>query len=102
MNAASLLLDTARRGELHHAIILLTRTPDLLLPTIRSRSQPIYIAGEAETNDELAAEIVGALTRFAENRDIAALLGMASLIAAQDDVSDSIALLGNVLCDAVA
>jgi DNA polymerase-3 subunit delta' len=96
------LLKTLEEPTRDTVFILLTRTPDLLLPTIRSRSQPLYIAGEVETNDALAAEIVGALTRFAENRDTAALLGVASLIAGQDDVSDSIALLGNVLCDAVA
>ena len=96
------LLKTLEEPARDTVFILLTRTPDLLLPTIRSRSQPIYIAGEAETDDELAAQIVAALTRFAEKRDTAALLGVASLIASQDDVSDAIALLGRVLCDAVA
>ena len=96
------LLKTLEEPARDTVFILLTRTPDLLLPTIRSRSQPIYIAGEAEIDEELAAEIVGALTRFAEKRDTAALLGVASLIAGRDDVSDAIALLGRVLCDAVA
>ena len=96
------LLKTLEEPARDTVFILLTRTPDLLLPTIRSRSQPIYIAGEAESDDELAAQIIAALTRFAENRDTAALLGVASLIASHDDVSDAIALLGRVLCDAVA
>ncbi len=96
------LLKTLEEPARDTVFILLTRTPDLLLPTIRSRSQPIYIAGEAENDDELAAQIVAALTRYAETRDSAALLGIASLIASQDDVSDAIALLGRVLCDAVA
>ena len=96
------LLKTLEEPARDTVFILLTRTPDLLLPTIRSRSQPIYIAGEVEPDDELAAQIVAALTRFAEKRDTAALLGVASLIASQDDVSDAIALLGRVLCDAVA
>jgi DNA polymerase III gamma/tau subunit len=96
------LLKTLEEPARDTVFILLTRTPDLLLPTIRSRSQPIYIAGEVEADDELAAQIVAALTRFAEKRDTAALLGVASLIASQDDVSDAIALLGRVLCDAVA
>jgi DNA polymerase-3 subunit delta' len=96
------LLKTLEEPARDTVFILLTRTPDLLLPTIRSRSQPIYLAGEAETDDELAAQIVAALTRFAEKRDTAALLGVASLIASRDDSSDSIALLGRVLCDAVA
>ena len=96
------LLKTLEEPARDTVFILLTRTPDLLLPTIRSRSQPIYIAGEEESDDELAAEIVAALTRFAEKRDTAALLGVASLIAAREDASDAIALLGRVLCDAVA
>src|SRR5712691_13043726 len=58
------LLKTLEEPARDTTFILLTRSPDLLLPTIRSRSQPIYIAGEAETNDELAAQIAGALTRF--------------------------------------
>jgi DNA polymerase III subunit delta' len=96
------LLKTLEEPTRDTVFILLTRSPDLLLPTIRSRSQPIYIAGEAENDDELAAQIVGALTRFAEKRDAAALLGLASLIAGQDAVNDAIATLGRVLCDAVA
>lgn len=96
------LLKTLEEPARDTVFILLTRSPDLLLPTIRSRSQPIYIPGEAETNDELAAEIVAALTRFAEGRDSAALLGLASRIAAEDATSDAIATLGRVLCDAVA
>ena len=42
------------------------------------------------------------LTRFSDDRDTAALLGIASLVASQDEVSDAVALLGQVLCDAVA
>src|SRR2546423_13224267 len=96
------LLKTLEEPTRDTVFILLTRSPDLLLPTIRSRSQPIYIAGQAEVDDELAVMIVAALTRFAEKRDAAALLGVAALIASRDDVNDSIALLGRVLCDAVA
>lgn len=96
------LLKTLEEPARDTVFILLTRSPDLLLPTIRSRSQAIYIGGEAENDDELAAEIVAALTQFAEKRDTAALLGVASLIAGQEEVSDAIATLGRVLCDAVA
>ena len=96
------LLKTLEEPARDTVFILLTRTPDLLLPTIRSRCQQIYIGGEVETDDELAAEIVAALTRFAEKRDTAVLLGVASLIASRDDTSDAIAMLGRVLCDAVA
>jgi len=96
------LLKTLEEPARDTVFILLTRSPDLLLPTIRSRSQPIYIAGEPENDDELAAAIVAALTRFAESGDTAALLGLASHIAAQEAVSDALATLGKVLCDAVA
>ena len=96
------LLKTLEEPARDTVFILLTRSPDLLLPTIRSRSQAIYIGGEAENDDALAAEIVAALTQFAEKRDTAALLGVASLIAGQEEVSDAIATLGRVLCDAVA
>ena len=96
------LLKTLEEPARDTVFILLTRSPDLLLPTIRSRSQAIFIGGEAERDDELAAAIVAALTQFAEKRDTAALLGLASLIAGSDEVSDAIALLGRVLCDSVA
>jgi DNA polymerase-3 subunit delta' len=96
------LLKTLEEPARDTVFILLTRAPDLLLPTIRSRSQAIYIGGEVENDDALAAEIVGALTQFAEKRDTAALLGVAALIAGQEEVSDAIATLGRVLCDAVA
>ena len=96
------LLKTLEEPARDTVFILLTKSPDLLLPTIQSRCQQIYIGGEVESDDELAAEIVAALTRFAEKRDTAALLGLASLVASRDDTSDAIAVLGRVLCDAVA
>ena len=96
------LLKTLEEPASDTTFILLTRSPDLLLPTIRSRCQPIFVGGEIKTNAELAASIVAGLTRFSEERDTAALLGIASLVASQEDVSDAVALLGKVLCDAVA
>jgi hypothetical protein len=96
------LLKTLEEPVSDTTFILLTRSPDLLLPTIRSRCQPIFVGGEVESNDALAASIVAGLTRFSDERDTAALLGIASLVAAQDEVSDAVALLGKVLCDAVA
>jgi len=96
------LLKTLEEPARDTVFILLTRAHDLLLPTIRSRSQAIYIGGEARTDDELRAAIVEGLERFAANRDTAALLALGALIAGSDDVSDGIALLGQVLCDAVA
>ena len=96
------LLKTLEEPARDTVFMLLTKSPDLLLPTIQSRSQQIYIGGEEEIDEELAAAIVAALTRFAENRDTAALLGVASLVASRDEVSNAIAMLGRVLCDAVA
>jgi len=96
------LLKTLEEPAGDTTFVLLTRSPDLLLPTIRSRCQPIFVGGEVEMNDKLAASIVAGLTRFSDDRDTAALLGIASLIASQDEVSDAVAVLGQVLCDAVA
>ncbi|MGH9421083.1 MAG: hypothetical protein ACRD3J_13995 [Thermoanaerobaculia bacterium] len=96
------LLKTLEEPASDTTFILLTRSPDLLLPTIRSRCQMIFVGGEIETNDELASSIVAGLTRFSDERDTAALLGIASLVASQEDVSSAVALLGKVLCDAVA
>lgn len=96
------LLKTLEEPSRDTVFILLTKSPDLLLPTIQSRCQQIYIGGEEQMDDELASKIVATLTRFAETRDTAALLGVASLIASREDLSDSIALLGRVLRDAVA
>ncbi len=95
------LLKTLEEPASDTTFVLLTRSPDLLLPTIRSRCQMIFVGGDAEPDDALAASIVAALTRFSEERDTAALLGIAALIATQDEISDAVAVLGRVLCDAV-
>ncbi|MDP9361453.1 MAG: AAA family ATPase [Acidobacteriota bacterium] len=102
VGASNSLLKTLEEPARDTTFILLTRAPDLLLPTIRSRCQMIFVGGEVEANDALAASIVAGLTRFSDNRDTASLLGVASLVASQDEVSDAVALLGKVLCDAVA
>ncbi len=82
--------------------MLLTRSPDLLLPTIRSRSQSIFVGGEEGHDDELASFIREGLTRFARQHDSAALLAVAAAVADRDDTSASIALLGTILCEAAA
>jgi DNA polymerase III subunit delta' len=96
------LLKTLEEPARDTTFILLTRSPDLLLPTIRSRCQMIFVGGEVEENHVLAASIVAGLTRFSDDRDTAALLGVASLVSSQDEIGDAVALLGKVLCDAVA
>jgi len=114
------LLKTLEEPTRDTTFLLITRTPDLLLPTIRSRSQPIYV-GEAvrtlagpreatrirevallESGEDLAGTILELLHRYATNGESAALLTLAALIGGHDDVKDAIALLGAILCDAVA
>jgi len=96
------LLKTLEEPTRDTVFILLTRSYDLLLPTIKSRSQQIFIGGDVKRDDELAATIASILQRFATTRDSAALLGLAAYVAQQDDVNEAIALLGETLCDAVA
>ena len=96
------LLKTLEEPPRDTMFILLTRSYDLLLPTIKSRSQPTYIGGDAPRDEELAADIASALRRFGETRDSATLLALASLVASSDKPNDAIALLGETLCEAVA
>src|SRR5205085_8123908 len=77
------LLKTLEEPARDTTFILLTRSPDLLLPTIRSRAQSIYIGDERvrdrlqqiaafESDDErkaLANDLRAALYRFAERGD---------------------------------
>lgn len=96
------LLKTLEEPTRDTVFLLITRSPDLLLPTIRSRSQSIYIGGEETRDEELEGFLREALTRFASRRDSAALLSMAAAVAQRDPVGDAIALLGTVLCEAAA
>ncbi len=96
------LLKTLEEPARDTVFILLTRSPDLLLPTIRSRSQAIYIGGPVEPDEEFLAAISDRLKRFAENHEPAALLGLAAVVADQEDVSKAMAVLAEVLCDAAA
>jgi len=101
-SGSNALLKTLEEPARDTTFILLTRSPDLLLPTIRSRSQAIYVGGEEQRDGELEALLREALTRFATRHDAAALLGAAAAVSQHDHVSDAIALLGSVLCDAAA
>jgi DNA polymerase III delta prime subunit len=96
------LLKTLEEPTRDTTFLLLTRSPDLLLPTIRSRSQAIYVGGVATVDEELRATIIAALTRFSEQDDATALLALAAAIGGREDVKDAIALLAETLCDAVA
>ncbi len=101
-SGSNALLKTLEEPTRDTTFILLTRSPDLLLPTIRSRSQAIYVGGEERRDDKLETYLRDAVTRFATRRDAAALLSAAAAVSQHDDLSDAIALLGSVLCDAAA
>jgi DNA polymerase III delta prime subunit len=114
------LLKTLEEPTRDTAFLLLTRAPDLLLPTIKSRSQPVYISDTTRTltgpheatrlaqvalldnGEALAADILDLLHRYATRGESAALLALAAIVSNHDDVKDAIALLGTVLCDVVA
>ncbi len=114
------LLKTLEEPTRDTAFLLITRSPDLLLPTIRSRSQAIYVgdttrmlAGPRQSmrasqvalldeSDELVGNMLDLLHRYATRGESAALLALAAIVANHDDVKDALALLGTVLCDVVA
>lgn len=96
------LLKTLEEPARDTVFILLTRSPDLMIATIRSRSQAIYVGGEETRDEDLAAFIRDGLSRFAAQNEAAALLSVAAAVAAHEDVSSAIALLGSILCDAAA
>lgn len=123
--AANALLKTLEEPTRETAFILLTRSADLLLPTIRSRSQAVYIGpaggsqpirgssiqarrlssetdllgGDANAIEELTQETTRALARFAARRETAALLELAATYAGAEPVADRVLLLASVLRD---
>ena len=114
VSGSNSLLKTLEEPPRDTHFILITRSPDILLPTINSRSQHIHVGDVRrdvprahqvaliEGGADLAQDIVDTLHRFATRGESAALLALASLVADRDDVKDAIALLGAVLCDAIA
>jgi DNA polymerase III gamma/tau subunit len=96
------LLKTLEEPVRDTTFLLLTRSPELLLPTIRSRSQAIYVGGESPRNEELQADMVALLQQFAKKNEAAALLALATVVASQDDVNAAMALLAEILCEAAA
>ncbi|GAC1394890.1 MAG: hypothetical protein NVSMB68_11380 [Thermoanaerobaculia bacterium] len=101
-SGSNALLKTLEEPARNTTFILLTRSPDLLLPTIRSRSQSIYVGGEERHDDGLETFLRDALTRFATRRDTAALLGVAAAVSQREVGGDAFALRGSVRCDAAA
>jgi len=114
VSGSNSLLKTLEEPARDTTFVLLTRSPDLLLPTIKSRAQQIYVADTApalvrshqvsmlENADALAADIIDLLHRYATLNESAALLALAALVSDHEDVKDAIALLGAILCEAVA
>lgn len=120
VSGSNSLLKTLEEPTRDTTFLLLTRSPDLLLPTIKSRSQHIYV-GDTERpltgprellrirqvalldeGEDLAGTILDLLHRYATRGESAALLALAAIVADHDDVKDAIALLGAILCDVVA
>ena len=101
-NGSNSLLKTLEEPVRDTTFILLTRSPDLLLPTIRSRSQAIYVGGNVQRDEELAADIAALLEQFATKKESAALLALAAVVAGHEDLSQSMALLAEILCEAAA
>lgn len=102
VSGSNSLLKTLEEPARDTTFILLTRSPDLLLPTIRSRCQMIYVAGEPPVDEELAATIESALGAFTSKRDTAALLSLAAIVADHDQPSDAMALLASTLARSAA
>jgi len=114
------LLKTLEEPARDTTFVLITRSPDLLLQTIQSRAQKVYVSERArlltgprqsrriqevallEEGDDLAASILDLLHRYAARNEPAALLALAAIVSDHDPLKDAIALLGAVLCDVVA
>lgn len=113
------LLKTLEEPVRDTTFVLITRSPDLLLPTIRSRSQALYVGDSSralggpleavrirqlalmDEGEELAGQILDLLHRYASRGESAALLSLATLVAGHESAKDAFALLGAILCDAV-
>lgn len=114
------LLKTLEEPTADTTFLLLTRSPDLLLPTIRSRSQSLYVGDTSrqltgpreamrvrqvallDDGDDLPGQTIDLLHRYATRGESAALLALASIIAGREDIKDALALVGTILCDVVA
>lgn len=102
VSGSNALLKTLEEPPRDTHFILLARSPDLLLPTIKSRCQILAVGGVAARDEKLAAFITDALARYAEKRESTALLAVAAVVSQQDNVKDAIALFASVLCESVA
>lgn len=103
--AANSLLKTLEEPAPDTCFVLLTRSADLLLPTIKSRCQIVFLRPEhddvEEADPELGPEVAERLAAFASSRDMGALLGIAPLLCA-GDAKHGLALLAATLRDIAA
>ncbi|HVT43243.1 MAG TPA: hypothetical protein VMT00_02530 [Thermoanaerobaculia bacterium] len=124
LGASNALLKTLEEPVPDTSFILLARSAGLLLPTIRSRCQALYIGpersepapaeslqqdrllrdaplfGEASADVEpLSLEIIGALHDFARQGETSALLALAARLAEGENGGDQAALLATILRD---
>jgi DNA polymerase III delta prime subunit len=104
--AANSLLKTLEEPTSDTAFMLLTSSADLLLPTIRSRCQIIFVRPEEREDEadhsEVVEEILDRLERFASSRDLGALLGIGPVALSIEDVRQGMMLLATVLRDVAA
>jgi DNA polymerase III gamma/tau subunit len=107
-SGANAMLKTLEEPPRDTHFVLLTRSPDLLLPTIKSRCQHIYVGDDRPNRSrleqiavfeagDLAKQVTSALERFATKRDSTALLALAAIVSSYDDVKDAIALTAAVM-----
>jgi DNA polymerase III delta prime subunit len=125
---ANALLKTLEEPGQNTLFLLLTRSPDLLLPTIRSRCQSILIRPEARrsalelaeqeglslqearlslmfpslepaTITETVSAIIGAVDTAGSEKNAAVLLELAAMLSASDQPGDQLALFAAVMRD---
>ena len=126
-SGANALLKTLEEPSRDTVFLLLTRTPDLLLPTVRSRSQSIPLRAEETAAKPRAGETVGvarlaeqfpsvdradirslyetateALREYAATRNAGALLRLAAQFAEVEPAAVSLAIFGSFVRDVAA
>jgi hypothetical protein len=119
ISGSNSLLKTLEEPTRDTTFLLLTRSCDLLLPTIKSRAQHVYVGDTApqltgpresqrirqvallHDGEHLAGDMLDLLHRYASRGESAALLALAARIAGHEDAKDAIALLGSILVDVV-
>lgn len=101
--AANSILKTLEEPVRDTAFILLTSSADLLLPTIKSRCQIIFMRpeepDEQDDHRDLVEDVLDRLARFAASRDLGALLGIAPILLSIEDVRQGLSLLATILRD---